>query len=183
MATTHGLRPHTVEELMRLPDDGQFHELDAGRLVCIPPSAHTSSAVAALLLIKLGAFVLQHSLGRVTGEQGGFLLRRRPDIVRAPDVGFIQRDRLVNVGPGYFPGAPDLAVEVLSPTDRYSAVSRKVSQCLCTGTRLVWVIDPYNRTVAVHRRSREVIELTQDGVLDGEDVLPAFHLALAEIWV
>jgi Uma2 family endonuclease len=128
-------------------------------------------------------FVLRYGLGRVTGEQGGFRLQRNPDVVRAPDVAFVQLSRVVDTGRGYFEGGPDLAVEVLSPSDRYSAVSRKVAQYLAAGTRLVWVVDPFNRTVAVYRANGEVIELPEDGVLDGEDIVPGFRLSLTAIWV
>jgi Uma2 family endonuclease len=173
----------TAEDLMALPDDGSFHELDEGRLVTMPPSAARSSRVCTLLLIKLGAFVLQHGLGMLMGEQGGVVLRRGPDIVRAPDISFVRQDRVVDTGRGYFPGAPDLAVEVLSPSDRYSAVSRKVTQYLAAGVRLVWVIDPEERTVTIHRSGNVVTVLPEDGVLDGEDVVPGFRLPLIEIWV
>jgi len=183
MTTTSAPPLITAGELIQLPDDGLFHELDEGRLVCMPPSAFKSSQVAMRLLIRLGTFVDQHDLGIIAGEGGGVLLRRGPDTVRAPDISFIRKDRAVDTGRGYFPGAPDLAVEVLSPSDRYAAVARKVSQYLSAGTRLVWVLDPYSRTAAVHRPDREVIELGEDGTLDGEDVIPGFRAALADIWV
>jgi Uma2 family endonuclease len=183
MALAHGVELLTIEDLLRLPDDGQFHELDEGRLVCMPPAAFVSSQVALLLVIRLGSYVLQHGLGILAGADGGVVLGRNPDTVRAPDISFIRAERVVDTGRGYFEGAPDLAVEVLSPSDRYSAVSRKVSQYLAAGTRLVWVVDPFNRTVAVYRPGREVIELPEDGTLDGEDVVPGFRLALTEIWV
>lgn len=177
--------PHliTAEELMRLPDDGNFYELDEGRLVCMPPSAFRSSRVASRVLIRLGTFVEQHDLGIVASEGGGVLLAQDPDIVRAPDVCFIRKERVIDTGRGYFPGAPDLVVEVLSPSDRYAAVARKVSQYLAAGTRLAWVLDPESRTAAVHRPGREVLELPEDGVRDGEDVVPGFRLPLAEVWV
>ena len=183
MATSPAQELLTVEDLMRLPDDGLFYELDEGRLVCVPPSEYRSSEVAARVLIRLGTFVFDHNLGTVAGEQGGLLLARNPDIVRAPDVSFVHRDRLAGRGRGFFPGAPDLAVEVLSPSDRYAAVARKVSQYLAAGTRLVWLLDPETRTAAVHRPGREVIELGEDGVLDGEDIVPGFRPALTEVWV
>ena len=183
MATSPTQDLMTVEEFMRLPDDGQRHELDEGRLVCMPPSAFKSGHVAALVLIRLGRFAMEHDLGVVVGPDAGVLLRRGPDTVRAPDVSFVRGGRVVDTGIGYFPGAPDLAVEVLSPSDRYAAVVRKVSQYFAAGTRLVWVLDPYTRTAAVHHPGGEVIELAEDGVLDGEDVLPGFRLPLAEVWV
>ena len=173
----------TVEEFMRLPDDGMVHELDEGRVVCMPPSAFRSGRVAALVLIRLGVYVAQHNLGIVTGPDAGVILGRDPDTVRAPDVSVIRRERVVDTGRAYVPGAPDLVVEVLSPSDRYSAVARKVAQYLAAGARLVWVIDPEARTVAVYRPDGEVVELGADGVLDGEDVVPGFRLPLAELWL
>lgn len=175
--------PITAEQLLAMPDDGNFYELDEGRLIFVPPSAFKSSQVAMLVGFLLLQFVRERNLGVVGGEQGGVVLRRGPDTVRAPDVSFIRRERMVDTGRGYFSGAPDVAVEVLSPSDRYTAVARKVSQYLAAGVRLVWVIDPYARTAAIYRPGQEVEELSEDGVLDGEDVIPGFCLPLSEIWV
>jgi Uma2 family endonuclease len=173
----------TAEELIRLPDDGYCYELDEGRLVWMLSSAYRSSRVASRVHIRLGSFVDQHDLGAVSGEGGGVLLGRAPDIVRAPDVAFVRKERVVDTGRGYFEGAPDLVIEVLSPSDRYAAVARKMSQYLAAGTRLGWVLDPETRTAAVHRPGREVEELPEDGVLDGEDVVAGFRLSLTEVWV
>ncbi|MFN8558781.1 MAG: Uma2 family endonuclease [Dehalococcoidia bacterium] len=149
---THDLM--TAEQLMRLPDDGMFHELDEGRLICMPPSAFESGRVATLVSFFLLLFVRERDLGTVTGPDAGVILRRGPDTVRAPDVSFVRRERVTDTGRGYFEGTPDLVVEVLSPSDRYAAVARKMSQYLATGARLGWVIDPYTRSAAVHRPER-----------------------------
>ena len=173
----------TADELMALPDDGNQHELDEGRLVTMPPSSYKSGRVAYRLGSRLAVFIDDHDLGAYTGEGAGLRLAANPDTVRAPDFAFVRRDRLVDTGRGYFPGAPDLAVEVLSPSDRYAAVARKVRQYLATGVRLVWVIDPEERTVTIHRANGDVEILGEDGVLDGEDVVPGFRLPLSAIWV
>jgi Uma2 family endonuclease len=173
----------TAEELMELPDDSNQYELDEGRLIVMPPSAFRSSQVASRLGARLGTFILDNDLGIFAGEGGGLKLTSNPDTVRAPDFSFVRRDRVVDTGRGYFPGAPDLAVEVLSPSDRYAAVARKVRQYLATGVRLVWVIDPEERTVTIHRANGDVEILGEDGVLDGEDVVPGFRLPLSAIWV
>src|SRR5690348_7596650 len=81
----------TVEDLVRLPDDGKFYELDEGRLVVMPPAQYRSSVVSARALARIAAFVDQHDLGVYMGEQGGVVLRRNPDTVRAPDISFIRR--------------------------------------------------------------------------------------------
>ncbi|MBI2760994.1 MAG: Uma2 family endonuclease [Chloroflexi bacterium] len=182
---TSAPQPHllTAEELMELPDDGNAYELDEGRLVIMPPAKYRSSRVSARVLIRVGSFVERHDLGACTGEQGGVVLQRGPDIVRAPDVTFVRKNRLLSDIPGYFEGAPDLVVEFLSPSDRMARVLRKVKQYLAAGVRLIWVIDPEDRTAFIYRPGRDVIILDEDGVLDGEDVLPGFSLALSEIWV
>jgi Uma2 family endonuclease len=173
----------TAEELMELPDDGNAYELDEGRLVVMPPAQYRSSRVSARVLLRVGSFVESKDLGAYLGEQGGVVLQRGPDIVRAPDVSFVRKDRLQPDIPGYFEGGPDLVVEVLSPSDRMARVLRKVKQFLAAGVRLIWVIDPEDRTAFVYRPGRDVIILDEDGVLDGEDVLPGFTLSLSEIWV
>ncbi len=183
MAAAPEPRLITAEELMQLPDDGNCYELDEGRLICMPPGGMRSSRVTIKLSTRLNTFVEAHDLGFCTDAQGGVLLFRGPDTVRAPDIAFISKERAALAGTGYFPGAPDLAVEVLSPSDRPSRVSRKVQQYLAAGARLVWVIDPEDRTAAVYRPGREMTLLEADGVLDGEDVLPGFRLPLADIWV
>jgi Uma2 family endonuclease len=133
----------------------------------------------------IGNFVAEHRLGVVGGADFGILLARGPDTVRAPDVVFYRADRLPAGGipSTYWELAPDLAVEVLSPSDRRGKVLKKVGEYLDAGTHLVWVVDPRRRTAVVYRPEGEPTILGADGILDGEDVLPGFRLALAEVWV
>src|SRR5262249_20593850 len=111
----------TAEQLMALPDDGNQYELDAGRLIVMPPSSVLSSMVASRLGARAGIFIDQHDLGYYAGEGGGWRLARNPDTVRAPDFCFVRKERAGIIPPGYFPGTPDLVVEVLSPSDRANA--------------------------------------------------------------
>ena len=175
----------TAADLMRLPDDGYRYELEGGRLIRMPPGGPLASIVAATILTLLNQFVRLHRLGVVGGADFGMILARDPDTVRAPDVAFYRADRLPPGGipVTYWELAPDLAVEVLSPSDRRSKVLRKVSEYLDAGTPLVWVVDPRRRTAVVYRPEGEPTILGADGVLDGEDVLPGFTLTLAEVWV
>ncbi len=133
--------------------------------------------------VPLGSFVEQHSLGLLTGAETGFQIARDPDTVRAPDVGFVlsERDPGEPVK-GYFQGAPDLAVEVLSPDDRASEVLAKVRDWLQAGCRRVWVVDPRARTVSVHRSPSEVAVLSESDTLTDEDLLPRFRLPVGEIF-
>ena len=182
MATTKLM---TAEELLALPDDGQRHELIDGELRTMGPTGDEHGGIVVALTISLGTHVRARQLGRVRAGEPGFRLRRNPDTVRAPDVAFIRREHLRAAGRvvGYREGAPDLAVEVRSPTDRTADVLKKVAEYLEAGARLVWVLDPDRRSAVVYRADGTVAVFGEDGVLDGEDVLPGFLLALAEVWV
>lgn len=172
----------TADELFELPDDGMFYELSRGRLICMPPAGPISSIVAAKVLVPLAGFVDEHGLGVYGVSEGGFKLASDPDIVRAPDVWFVRADR-VPPGPPrtFWAVAPDLAIEVLSPSDRFSQVMLKVREYLDAGVRLISVIDPEARTATVFRPGQRERVIDEDGVLDGEDVLPGFTIALSNV--
>jgi Uma2 family endonuclease len=173
----------TADELFELPDDGNRYEPVRGELICMTPSAYLPGAVTRRLFLSLYAFVLPRRLGEVGSGEAGFHLERDPDTVRAPDVWFVRAER-VPTGPAasrFFQGAPDLAVEVLSPSDRFTAVMAKVRDYLATGTRLVWVIDPVGRTAGVFRQGGAARLMGEDGVVDGEEVLPESSIRLVEL--
>lgn len=172
----------TADELLRanLPD--RRVELIRGVLVVREPAGGRHGRVAAELARLIGTHVHDHDLGVVYGAETGFTLTRGPDTVRAPDVAFLQRDRVPTPEPvGFLPLAPDLAVEILSPGDRPGETLAKVGDWLEAGTRLIWVIDPDRRLVRVYRAdgSESIIEATES--LNGEEVLPGFSCALAQI--
>jgi Uma2 family endonuclease len=183
MATGNKLM--TADELWRMPDDGQRHELIAGELRSMPPSGWEHGWIAVRVTVPLSQYVDANRLGVVCGAETGFILTRDPDTVRAADVAFVRRERVLAAGDvkSYWPGAPDLAVEVVSPHDRYTEVDAKVVEWLTHGTRMVLVVNPRRRVVAVHRPHRAVRELTESDVLDGEDVVPGWTLAVREIFV
>ena len=117
------------------------------------------------------------------GAETGFKIAQDPDTVRAPDAAFIRADRIGGKLPqGFFPGAPDLAVEVLSPDDRASEVIAKVENWLAAGCRSVWVVDPKTQTVSVYRPDRKAIVLKSTDTLTDADLLPGFAAAVAEIF-
>lgn len=175
----------TTDDLLALPDDGQHeYELVRGKLVPMPPPNWRSSAVATSVVIEMGSFVKQHRLGMCLGADGGFILEHDPDTVRIPDCSFIRAERVEREAPerGIWPSAPDLAVEVLSPSNRFTEMAEKVENYLRSGVRLVWVIDPEARVAFVYAPGRPVTRVGEDGTLSGEDVLPGFTLSLAEVW-
>ena len=182
MATTDKLM--TADELWRLPADGQRHELVAGELRTMAPSGSEHGWIVVRVTIPLGQHVEAHKLGLVYGAETGFLLARQPDTVRAADVAFVRRDRVLAAGDvkGYWPGAPDLAVEVVSPSDLYTEVAEKVAEWLAHGTRLVLVVNPRRRTVAVHRPAQPARVLAESDVLDGEEVVLGWTLRVRDIF-
>jgi len=174
----------TADELMRLPDDGQRHELVRGELRTMPPAGWEHGCETVEVTMSLGAHVRQHRLGRVVAGEPGFRLTTAPDTVRAPDVAFVRRERLPTGAArrGYFQGAPDLAVQVISPNDLYTEVDEKVAEWLTHGTMMVLVVNPRRRTVAVHRPGQPVRTLGEDETLDGDDVVPGWTMAVREIF-
>ena len=174
--------PMTAEQLLELPDDGMRHELVEGELTTMVPAGGTHGRIAARLLVRLGAFVGTHRLGELFAAETGFRLRRDPDTVRAPDVAFVGADRAAEAGvPGFPALAPDLVAEVVSTSDRAVDVVGKALAWLDAGVRLVWVVDPQNRTVTVYRQDGVAVLHGAD-VLDDGDVLPGFALPLEELW-
>jgi len=140
-----------------------------------------------LIALRIGSalldFVESHALGVVLGAETGFQIAQNPDTVRAPDVAFIRAERVGGKLPrGFFPGAPDLAVEVLSPNDRASEVLAKVQEWLDAGCRAVWVVDPATRTVTIYRGRREALILTSTDTLGGGELLPGFSAAVARFF-
>ena len=174
----------TAEELLLLPDDNRRHELVAGLEVSEPPASFPHGVIAAEVFIRLSEHVRRHDLGRVVSTETGFLLARNPDTVRAPDVAFVSRSKMRRAGEvhGYFPGAPDLVVEVLSPSERPADVHSKIGDSLAAGTRIVWVIDPSRRQVRVHRSLLRPSILGEDAMLTGDEVLSGFGIRVSSLF-
>jgi Uma2 family endonuclease len=173
----------TAEELFELPDDGMRHELVEGELRTMAPAGFDHGRLALRIGARILDHVEQHRLGEVLAAETGFVLGRAPDTVRAPDAAFVAADRVPERGRrGFAELAPDLVVEVVSPSDRASEVAEKAAMWLDAGVRLVWIVDPQARLAAVHHPGGLVTVLREDGVLDGEDVLPGFRLPLAPLF-
>ena len=174
----------TAADLERLPDDGFRYELVRGEVRKMTPAGNEHGKIAALVTVSLGQHVLANRLGVVYAAETGFRLASDPDTVRAPDAAFVCQARLDAVGAvaGYWPGAPDLAVEVVSPGDRYGEVAEKVADWLAAGTQMVVVVEPQQRTVAVHRISGAVDVLREGDVLEGGEVVPGWEVSVAALF-
>jgi Uma2 family endonuclease len=170
------------DELMALPKDGYKRELLRGDIVMSPAgSEHGTIAVA--ICAELRAHVRRHKLGAVFDSSTGF--RLTPEDVLSPDAAFVARvrlDALRGIPRGFFPGAPDLVVEVLSPSDTLEFIHEKMARYFAHGARLGWVINPAERNALIYRGPDADRLLRANDALDGEDVLPGFRLPLAELF-
>src|SRR5262245_39455225 len=169
MRTVHSMHPTplvTAAELERMGSDFRY-ELVEGRLVPMSPVGTPHALVASRLLVMLAQHVRTHKLGFAVTELG-CKLAVNPDTVRAPDVAFVRQASIPVSGipRGFWAGPPDLAVEVLSPDDRPSEITEKVSEYLTSGVCLVWVIDPDERTVTTYRRLGAPSTFTVEDTLD-----------------
>jgi Uma2 family endonuclease len=174
----------TAAEFVKLPNpaDGSRHELVKGKIVTMPPAKGRHGIVCSRIDRKVGNFVDERRLGWVASNDTGVRLERDPDTMRAPDVAFWSIARQPAEPEDYFEIPPDLAVEVLSPDDRRTAVREKVREYISTGVRLVWVVDPETRTVMVYAGTMRGVELDEADTIDGGDVLPAFSCRVADFF-
>jgi len=153
-----------------------------GELIMMSPAGAEHGRIVTNITVPLAIFVRQHALGTVFGAETGFRIGQDPDTVRAPDVAFVTAQRTGDkLAAGFFPGAPDLAVEVLSPEDRASVVLAKVQDSLDAGCRAVWVADPRTHTVTVYRSRSDIMVLNESETLDGGDLLPGFSVSAREL--
>ncbi len=173
----------TPDDLLSVPD-GDLLELVDGRPV-EKKMGMESSWIGGELLAILRAFCREHDLGWVLpGDAGYQCFPFAPNLVRKPDVSFIRRGRLPgdNLPAGNAKIAPDLAVEVISPNDTYYEVEQKVREYLRAGIPLVWVVNPHNRTVRVHRPGGSLTDLEEDQELTGENIVPGFRCRVGDIF-
>ena len=183
MTTT--LRRSTASELYAMPDDGFRYELVKGELRKMSPSGSEHAVIIGRLTMRLGQHIEANDLGLYFGAEAGFKIASDPDTVRAPDLAFVSRERIPEIGipKNFWTGAPDLAVEVVSPGDTYSEVEEKVEDWLEAGAQAVWVVNPKRRGVAVYRSMTDVTRLSEDDELSGGEVVPGFRCKVAEIFV
>jgi Uma2 family endonuclease len=179
MATTTKL---TLEQFLVLPETEPASELIDGEVVqkTMPTLYH--AVIQRLLSFVFTLYLREHPIGEAGPELRCLFGSRAPNQARLPDFMFVSADRLQGVaGDQPLPGAPDLAVEILSPDDRTSKVMRKVRYYLANGVRLVWLIDPAKRTVRVYTEAKLLRTFTDKDTLDGGDVLPGFSVPVRDI--
>lgn len=174
----------TAEEFARMPDppDGSQQELVQGVIVTMPPPGGRHGACCSRINRRLATLVEDNNLGTVFSNDAGFITERDPDTVRGPDVSFWSREQLPEVPVGYIQVPPDLVVEVVSPSDQYSRIQKKVKHYLEKGVRLIWVADPEDCSVTVYRNGDTMKILSESETLTGEDVLPGFTCRVGDLF-
>ncbi len=174
----------TIHDLENIPDSACRHELIRGEIVEMPPSGGEHGEIGMAIGSSLMAHVKSNQLGKVYGADTGFIVERDPDTVLAPDAAFVRAGRLPSreARRGIMPVVPDLAVEVISPSDRVTQITDKVMLYLKHGVELVWLVHPGQRIVTVYTPDLVARTLTESGTLDGGDVLPGFQLLVSEIF-
>ena len=165
------------------PDDGRRYELDRGRVVVMPPPGGRHGALCRIVGLILGRYALEVGRGYACTNDTGLVLRRDPDTLRGADLlFFVESQRLDDVPIGHVQRLPELVIEVRSPSDRDGQVLRKVQQYLAAGVQLVWIIDPDEREVFVHRRDDFLRVLDESDTLTGNGILPGFSCPVADLF-
>jgi Uma2 family endonuclease len=180
-----GTRLITAEEFLDWPNEpGCRQELIRGEVTTMSLPGGRHGRIAGKVLRRVGDYVETAQLGETYTAETGFLVERDPDTVRGADVAFVvsQRLALITDEEKHIPFAPDLAVEVRSPSDRDDEVEEKVQMWLTAGSLLVWIVDPKSRTVVVYRRGADPVTLHHDDEIDGGDLIPGFRCRVADFF-
>jgi len=176
----------TAQELLDYTHEPYRQELVDGILQEMEPPGTEHGIVAMRIGMSLATHVIEHDLGLAFAGEIGFQLRCDPDTVRAPDAGFVAKARIESAGgipAGYWPGPPDLAIEVVSPKDRRSQLEGKALDWLAAGTRAVVVLDPPLRTATVYRARDDIRVLTDGERLDLGDVVPGWSARVDDLFI
>lgn len=175
----------TEAELQALPEDGYLHEVVDGELVMSPKNDFYHGDICSRLLVALANFNGAHRLGAVLDSSTGFWMKNRN--CRAPDISFVSRARLKALGfkrstRTFFPGAPDLAVEILSPNNTRAEMDKRLKDFFESGAGLVWIIDPETERAEVcHSLTRRQL-IGSGGFLEGGGLLPGFRYPIADLF-
>jgi Uma2 family endonuclease len=173
----------TAEVFLRLPQpaDGSQQELVRGEIITMPPPGGMHGVCCSKADRKLGAHIDSGPGGTLTCNDTGFITGRDPDSVRGPDIAYWSKERLQEVPVGYIEIAPDMLVEVLSPSNVWKQIRAKLQEYFARGVRLVWVISPEDRILTIYRTPDEGRVLHENATVTGEDVLPGFTCRVSDL--
>lgn len=174
----------TAEQLSELPDDGHRYDLLRGELIKMSPAGRVHGRIAAIFCRAFDNFVVEHNLGETYAAETGFLLSTDPDTVLAPDVSFICGERLPEIAgvTGFIPIPPDLVVEVISPSDRYTQVEDNVIEWLDAGTKVVITLNPRKCLARIYRSPKDIVTLTVADTLELPEIVPGWSVAVSDLF-
>jgi Uma2 family endonuclease len=177
-------RQVSAEELIRMAYDGFRYELVKGELIQMTPAGGEHGVTTMRLGARLEIFVEDHDLGVICAAETGFIIAHNPDTVRAPDVAFVSKARIPADGipKGYWPFAPDMALEVISPNDNFGEVDEMIGEWLEAGVRLVVIINPRKRNIKLYRSQTEINLLTEADELKFDDIVPGFSYPVKKLF-
>ncbi len=174
----------TAEDLWNMPDNGGRNELVDGELRTMSPAGGEHGGIIMHFGGRVATFVEDHDLGVMMSSQTGFVIKGDAETVRCPDFAFVATSRIPPTGvpKGFWQIVPDLACEVVSPSDTLFEVEEKIQQYLQSGVRLVWLINPKQRTVTLYRPGPIIHVLTSNDSISGEEVIPSFSYPVKKIF-
>ena len=167
----------TLEEF--LESDLEGYEYIKGELIPMPPTSVEHGKISAKLTMYLGVHISENQLGYISVSGAGFQVGER---ILIPDIAIISTDRIPVDLSKASPVPPDLAVEVVSPSDTLRRIQEKVFAYLEAGTQLVWVLEPLSKTVTIYRAETDITTLTRNDTLSGEEVVEGFTCQVAELF-
>jgi Uma2 family endonuclease len=172
----------TIAEVELNPPDGNW-ELVNGEIIAVNPTSYRAARVTARILRLLDVYAETHELGDIVGPDAGFVIFPDENTLVAPDVSFIASHRVPHtIDQEHFARlAPDLVVEVMSPSDRMTDALHKISLYLEAGVSLVWLVEPGPRTISVFQQDRPAVRLAGDQVVEAEGILPGFSMTVDEL--
>ena len=177
-------QPLTAEALLAMSSTPGRAELLDGELIRMSPAGFEHGSITLKLAWPIARYVEEHQLGIVCAAETGFLLKRNPDTVRAPDLAFVSQARVDQVGPvkGYWPGCPDLVAEVVSPSDTYSEVQATALAWIEAGCRVVWIVDPKQRRVTEFSSPTLIRVFTVKDRLAASDIFGDWSIEVAKLF-
>jgi Uma2 family endonuclease len=183
MSTVAPKKLLTAEEFLLLPNpaDGSQQELVRGKIITMPPPEGLHGVTCMKAGRHIGNFVDDNDRGTVACNDTGFITERDPDSVRGPDISFWSKERLIEIPVGYIDIAPDMLIEVLSPSNTRKQIMAKLREYFAQGVRLVWVIAPEDRTLTIYRTPEGGRLLHETATVTGEDVLPGFTSRVSDL--
>ncbi len=176
-------RPWTIDDLLQQAADGHTYELVDGELQQMSPASHTHGDLEFRLAVAIGKYLEANPIGKGYTGDTGFQIRSEPLTIRVPDVAFVANERIpTGELPPFLPLAPDLVIEIVSPSETAPMIAGKLADYLAAGTRLLWVFYPSLALVFEYRVANAFRIYRTGEALEGYDVLPGFSLPLATLW-